>query len=179
MSGLRRLLGTMTRRRTSALVVAVPQAEPIVARWRQDSGAQRGDEAPAHVTVLYPFLPARRITPATHDALNRAAGSVPAFDFTLGGVGRFPGVVYLAPDVTAPFAVLLAAVQRSWPDLEPYGGEFDELVPHLTIHQGPEPDGLTASLEAELPILARADALSLIVQQQGGGWATEGRFALG
>ena len=134
---------------------------------------------PAHVTVLYPFLRAGRITTGDHRALARAAATVPAFDLTLDRVGRFPGVVYLAPDVTEPFAALLAAVQQVWPHLEPYGGEFDTFVPHLTILEGPEPDGLATSLEAELPIVARADALTLIVQQPGGGWATEGRFPLG
>ena len=178
-SVLRRLLGEMRHGRTSAVVVTVPQAEPLVARWRPGSETERGDGVPAHVTVLYPFLRARRIGPADHDALARAAAGVPAFDFALDRVGRFPGVVHLAPDVTEPFAALLAAVQQTWPDLEPYDGEFDTFVPHLTILEGPEPAGLTASLEADLPITARADVLTLIVQQPGGGWATEGRFPLG
>ncbi len=185
---LRRMLGparpvvrALRERRTSALIVAVPQAEPVLARWRSEHGAAAGHGVPAHVTVLYPFLRASRIGPADHEALRLAAASVPAFDVTLGRVGRFPGVVYLAPDVTEPFAALLAAVQRTWPDLEPYGGQFETFVPHLTVHEGagPEPPGLASELEESLPLRTRAEALTLIVEQPGGGWATAGRYPLG
>lgn len=79
-------------RRTSALVVTVPEAEPLLARWRPDDGAAVSHGVPAHVTVLYPFLRVPRIGPADHEALRQAAASVPAFDVTLGRVGRFPGL---------------------------------------------------------------------------------------
>jgi hypothetical protein len=48
----------------SALIVEVPAAEPAVARHRErlDSSAPLG--VPAHITVLYPFLPPGAIGPA-------------------------------------------------------------------------------------------------------------------
>ena len=41
----------------TALVIAVPEAEPLVSDWRaqHDWSAQRG--VPAHITLLYPFAP--------------------------------------------------------------------------------------------------------------------------
>ena len=41
----------------TALVIAVPEAEPLVSDWRaqHDWSAQRG--VPAHITLLYPFVP--------------------------------------------------------------------------------------------------------------------------
>ena len=41
----------------TALVVEVPEAEPLVSQWRaqHDWSAQRG--VPAHITILYPFAP--------------------------------------------------------------------------------------------------------------------------
>ena len=177
----RPVVRALRERRTSALIVTVPEAEPVLARCRPDDGAAVSHGVPAHVTVLYPFLRASRIGPADDEALRQAAASVPAFDITLGSVGRFPGVVYLAPDVTEPFAALLTAVRRTWPDLEPYGGEFETFVPHLTVLEGfeQEPPGLAAALTELLPVRTRAEALTLIVEQPGGGWVTAGRFPLG
>ena len=104
---------------------------------------------------------------------------MPAFDFRLDSVGRFPGVVYLAPDRTGPFSDLLAAVQGTWPHLQPYGGRFPTYVPHLTLVEGPEPTGLAAELEDALPLGSRADELLLIAHDRRGRWVTTGRFALG
>ena len=41
----------------TALVVAVPSAEPVVARLRASYDVAAAYGVPAHVTVLYPFLP--------------------------------------------------------------------------------------------------------------------------
>jgi 2'-5' RNA ligase len=131
------------------------------------------------VTVLYPFLPAERLTGVDHDRLARAASTVPAFPFSLRSVGRFPGVLYLAPDPTGPFETLLEAVQREWPGLEPYGGRFGSYVPHLTLVEGEEPDGVAAAVAADLPVAAQADALELIVEGRDGQWSTARRYPLG
>src|SRR5262245_17605350 len=44
-----------------ALIVAVPEAERAVARFRAALDLAAGWGVPAHVTVLYPFLPPQRI----------------------------------------------------------------------------------------------------------------------
>jgi hypothetical protein len=74
----------------SALIVEVPAAEPAVARRRErlDSSAPLG--VPAHITVLYPFLPPGAIGPAVLGDLGRlfaAAGArwVRAAVFPLAG----------------------------------------------------------------------------------------------
>ena len=45
----------------SALVIVVPEAEPLVSDWRAqyDWSAQRG--VPAHITLLYPFAPTEKV----------------------------------------------------------------------------------------------------------------------
>ena len=43
--------------RRSALLVAVPEAEPAVAEHRARLDSSARDGVPAHLTVLYPFLP--------------------------------------------------------------------------------------------------------------------------
>lgn len=43
------------------LLITVPEAEPLVGGARAMCDASAGDGIPAHMTVLYPFLPAGRI----------------------------------------------------------------------------------------------------------------------
>jgi len=47
--------------RRSGLIVEVPEAEPAVARWRAQLDPLAAQGVPAHVTVLYPFLPVTEI----------------------------------------------------------------------------------------------------------------------
>ena len=169
----------------SALIVAVPEAEPAVSRHRArlDEGASWG--VPAHVTVLYPFLPPAEIDETVLGTLGRVAASVPAFFLTLNGLGWFGDrVVWLAPSPPGPFRELTAAVIARFPAAQPYGGGFDEIVPHLTLGKDHPVDVLTAAGEAvlpHLPIHARVDTLRLIAGRPapGGPWHTRAEFALG
>ena len=62
-------------------------------------------------------------------------------------VDRFPRVLYLAPEPAAPFVELTQAIAARWPDHQPYGGEFDSVVPHVTVVNGvAEPPGLAEKL---------------------------------
>jgi hypothetical protein len=130
------------------------------------------------VTVLYPFVPARRIDDALLAALRDVLGGIPAFDFALAEVRRFPGVVYLAPEPAAPFVAMTEACMRRWPDHPPYGGAFPDIVPHLTLAEGPEPPGLAERATSTLPITARAEEAWLMAPLPGGGWERRGAVAL-
>src|SRR6266704_7013965 len=46
---------------------------------------------------------------------------------------------YLAPQPAQPLRALTAAVTETWPQTPPYGGMFDEVVPHLTVATQVEP----------------------------------------
>jgi 2'-5' RNA ligase len=83
------------------------------------------------------------------DELGRFFADVTAFDFKLTGIHTFPGgTVYLSPNPAAPFRQLTHELTRLFPEHPPYGGEFDDVVPHLTV---PMPDGEEiAALEFEL-----------------------------
>ena len=71
----------------SALLVPVPAAEAAVAghRARLDLSARQG--VPAHITVLYPFLPADELTDAVLESVRVLTAGIQAFDFTLDRVG--------------------------------------------------------------------------------------------
>ena len=72
-------MAELTTDRETAVLVPVPEAERVVSshRSRLDGAAALG--VPAHVTVLFPFVPPPEITPSVVDALAAAVAAVSAF----------------------------------------------------------------------------------------------------
>ena len=173
----RNLLGAAIRvaRPASILLVPVPQAVPALRTWRGTDVLPGG--VPAHVTVMYPFLPARAIDGLVEAELARIAASVPPFDFRLTEVGRFPGVLYLRPVPGDPFADLVDLVMKHWPDYQPYEGQYPEFVPHVTMAEDETVHEDTGRLEPLLPIACRARELALMTESARG-WHTRNRFPL-
>jgi hypothetical protein len=164
----------------TGLVVAVPEAEPIVAahRLRLDPGAALG--APAHVTVLFPFAPAGDVD---HDALRRILGAVPAFPYRFARISWFGDhVLYLAPEADAPFRELTARVHAAFPAFPPFEGAFDDVVPHLTVGLDQPVDVLRAAevdVARHLPIEGQATEVLLLVQDEPGGrWRVGASYPL-
>ena len=60
----------------SAVLVPGPEAEPVVGRHRARLDRAAVEGVPAHVTVLYPFVPPPEITAATIEVLAAAVRSV-------------------------------------------------------------------------------------------------------
>jgi 2'-5' RNA ligase len=139
---------------------------------------------PAHVTVLYPFVTPESLDDAHVRRLTRLFDDVAPFDFVLRRIGWFgEKVVYLAPEPAAPFVALTEGVVREFPQHAPYGGAFDEIVPHLTIgDRGPVAELRSAAdaVAPALPIRGRATEVWLMVGSSApGAWRVHTRFALG
>jgi 2'-5' RNA ligase superfamily len=156
----------------TALVIVVPEAEPLVAahRLRHDPAAARG--VPAHVTVLYPFRAAT--DEATTQELAELTRRIESFDAHFAAVGRFPGdVVYLAPEPVESFRHMVHVAMTTFPDCPPYGGTIPDPEPHLTVGDGLDPataDALAAAVEPGMPISMRVDQLTLLVLDEHGRW---------
>jgi 2'-5' RNA ligase len=164
----------------SAIVVRVTVPRPLERlRRRWDHAARAG--VPAHVTVLYPFLPAAALTPSIRRQLAAIAAAHQPFDVEFAAVGRFPGVVYADPSPAAPFLALTDAMAERFPDHPPYGGAFAEVVPHLTVVEGADAplDSIAHELAAELPFRHRVAALEVIVEGGDGRWRRRWRIGLG
>ena len=169
----------------TALIVAVPQAEAAVGelRARLDPAASWG--VPAHITVLYPFLAPAAIDDAVRAALASEVARVPRFAFTLTRTAWFgDAVLWLAPEPDGPLRRLTAAVAARFPQCPPYGGRFDEVVPHLTVgDRQPRPvlDAAAARVAPHLPIEAHAESVLLIAgrPEPGGGWHPVAELPLG
>lgn len=173
----------MTGPRESALIVPVPEVEGLVAAWREqyDDSARTG--VPAHVTLLYPFLPPEAIGPDDLERLSALFASVPPTPFRLVALRRFErGVLYLAP---APDEFLRDLTNRIWalyPDRPPYGGAFDHVIPHLTVAQMDDHavlDGIEATIVPDLPVAANAVEAWLMLQGDDDRWRAGHVFRLG
>lgn len=169
--------------RESALIVPVPEAEDLVGAWREryDDSARTG--VPAHLTLLYPFLPPEDITETDLTQLAGLFASAAATPYRLTAVGRFPrGVLYLAPDREAFFRELTKRIWALYPHQPPYGGAFEHIVPHLTVAQSPDTELLErveSAVTAGLPIEAHAGEAWLMLQGGDGRWRAGHRFPLG
>ncbi|WP_330298911.1 2'-5' RNA ligase family protein [Streptomyces sp. NBC_00503] len=164
----------------TALIVRIPEAEPVVGEWRDrlDHSARAG--VPAHVSVLYPFLDESRITPSTLAALAALLHPLRAFDLRFERTGRFPGVLYLAPEPGDPLKHLTLAVAGRWPEAPPYGGRYPGVVPHLTVAQRAQEatlDAVETDLRDRLPFTARVRSVDLVAFD-GTAWREHTSFAL-
>ena len=145
----------------TALVIPVPEVEPQIGELRlaHDPSAALG--APAHVTILFPFLDTAELDEA---AIADLISGFPAFDFELDRVERFPdGATWLRPVPSRPFVDLTTAVWQRWPECPPYEGAFDEVIPHLTMSLTP------IDVELQLPIAARAREVTLLEEDEPSG----------
>lgn len=159
----------------SAVLVAVPEAEEAVGRFRARLDRSAAWGVPPHVTVLYPFVGPDRLAPPVLDRLAAAIGTVPAFDMTLARLSWFgDDLLWLAPEPEHHFRALTAAVWREFPDHPPYGGIHPDPTPHLTVGHDAPVDVLRAAADAIrplLPIQARVTTAQLMRgSPTAGGW---------
>jgi 2'-5' RNA ligase len=164
----------------SGLIVRIrlpPELEEL--RQHHDPMAHLG--VPAHVTLLYPFLPSAQLTPAVRRRIAHVTRDVRPFDVGFEGTGRFPGVVWLAPEPAEPFVTLTELLAAAFPDHPPYGGAHDEIVPHLTLGLGAEDvlGRLARSVRACPPFRERIRAIEVIAESGTDRWHRRWRIPLG
>lgn len=120
----------------TAVVVPVPDAEPVVSAWRERAGGSAAQGMPAHVTALYPFLPEDRLGTEALTRLRRLCAGRPILDVEFTRAARFPGVLYLEPEPSDGLRQLTLEIAGRWPEAPPYRGAFSEIIPHLTVVHG-------------------------------------------
>jgi 2'-5' RNA ligase len=165
----------------SALVLLVPEAEPLVGRLRLAHDPACALGVPAHVTLLFPFAPAARIDGELMGGLARELAACAPLDLRFDRVARFPDVAYLALVDPAPVVALVRALAAAWPEYPPYEGRFPDVVPHLTVAHGDRAvlDRVAAEVTSGLPRVARVEEASLLVEDESGRWSVRAAFRLG
>jgi 2'-5' RNA ligase len=152
----------------TALVVLVPELEPLVGQWRGSFTHDGGRGMPPHVTLLYPF--ADDVEVERHlRAADRVFAEATSFEVTFAEVRRWPEVVYLAPEPAELFVALVERLIRAFPDYRPYRGAHDEIVPPLTVARDDVRfDEVEAALKPSLPLRVRVERAWLMADGAGG-----------
>jgi 2'-5' RNA ligase len=169
----------------SALVVTVPEAEAAVGSWRSELDRAASWGVPAHITLLYPFVVPSRLDDDTIVRVQRVLDDQPSFELRLVDVRWFDddSDAWLAPEDPAPLVRMTQALLDEFPDHPRYGGQHDEIVPHLTIaSSGPRERKEAAALAVRehLPITATVDTVTLMVGEHAPGtWSVHHCFRLG
>jgi 2'-5' RNA ligase len=168
----------------TALICRVPESERFIARYRERFDPPARRNVPAHVTILYPFMPPEQVDVQVLERLAAIARGVRAFDYRLTEIRRFPASLYLAPQPDNSFAALTSAVFRDFPDYPPFAGKFITVVPHVTVAHADEPQ--LCEIEVELRIaLASGGGLAarcsemILIENSSGRWEEIQSFALG
>jgi 2'-5' RNA ligase len=162
--------------------VVIPVRLPTgLERIRRANAADAVLGVPAHLTLLYPFVPAERLVVQDRTRLEKAMAASPAFGYELWSIDRWPDTLYVAPRPKGPFEDLAARLAADWPDWPLYGGGH-AFEPHVTIAEpgiGAVEELARAVGRESLPARRRATQASLIVERSNGRWTSLWRFPLG
>ncbi len=154
-----------------AVVAAFPALAPSVDEWRERTcGSKPSHGVPPHVTLLHP-------APPDLDAIRDVVAPFAAFDVVFGSFARFPGTLWLVPEPAEPFVALIEALGQRFPDWPPYGGGFDEIVPHLTVAQA-DLDVAETALLPRLPLAAHVDSVVVLAEPELDRWREVASFPL-
>lgn len=162
----------------TALVVLLPELAPLIGGWRQRYTGDGARGMPPHVTLIFPFADsadlADRLGP-----LGQVLGAAAPFEVTLAATARFAGLLYLRPKPHEPFVAMTEAMVAAFPEFPPYGGKFEEIVPHVTVAEADEPVLAAAErqLVPTLPVKARVER-AWLVEDTPAGWRRHTAFPL-
>jgi 2'-5' RNA ligase len=168
--------------RQTAVLVHVPEAEPVVGEWRLRHTYDAPLGIPPHVTLLFPFVPADGLGAEVEERLERVLGEVEPFDVTFERTARFPDVLYLEPRPSKPFAALTEAIAAEWPEHPPYEGAHEVVIPHLTVAESNDEELLgriVADVEPKLPVRKQVCEAQLYAEDEAGRWHERKRLPLG
>lgn len=123
----------MPKQRQTAVVIPVPDAEPLLtAVTRHYPEAVRGG-VPAHVSLLYPFVPADQLDTQVIARLSGLFDAQPVISTTFRTIGRHDGFVCLRPDPPTMLDGVTTTIRQTWPSLTPYNGRYGDVAAHLTV----------------------------------------------
>ena len=158
------------RTELTAILITVPELAAYTDRWRSVSRSSARPQVPLtelippHVTVLVPWV----AEPIDADVarLRAAVADVEPFELSFPTAGQFPnGTAWLKPEPFDQVRGLLLKVFQAFPECPPYGGDFQDPHPHLTISSSAQ-GGPVVVAEANAA-LAQAPAPTVMLTELG------------
>ena len=173
----------------TAILITVAELAAYTDRWRSVSRSTARSEVPLtelippHVTVLVPWV--AEPTDTDMARLRSAVSAVEPFELSFPTAGQFPnGTTWLKPEPFDTVLSLLQSVFAAFPECPPYGGEFPDAQPHLTISSSAQ-GGPAVVAEAQAA-LAATPAPTVLLTELGlwredpdGAWHQFGAVPLG
>ncbi|GAA4126832.1 2'-5' RNA ligase family protein [Nocardioides fonticola] len=151
----------------TVLAIPVPALEPFVRERTAfyDPSFVSADPTfvHAHLTVLAPWI--AEPTASDLGVVERIARETASFSVRLARIGEFPdGVLHLVPEPDDGLRALTARLVEAFPAYPPYGGAYDDVVPHVTLdRRGPEvtPETVHAAIADLLPVDLAVERIDL------------------
>jgi 2'-5' RNA ligase len=171
----------MNDARRSGLVVPMPELEATVGALRDEWDPLARLGARSHVTVLFPFAAPADVDDALLARVRRVVAGCRPHAVRFGSIAEFPDhVLYLEPDPAEPFQALTRALAAEFPEYPPYRGQFDDVIPHLTVaHDPAAPNArLRSELAALLPVTTTADRVELWIEGTDDHWTALAGFPM-
>jgi 2'-5' RNA ligase len=162
----------------TAIVVLLPELEPLIGEWRRRYTGDGARGMPPHVTLIVPFADTSELAHRP-GLVGRVLAAFAPFEVVLTETARFPGLLYLRPEPVEPFVALTEALVAALPEFPPYAGEFDQIVPHVTVAQADQEVlvRIEREIEARLPVSARVERVWLF-ENAPEGWRRHSAFPL-
>lgn len=119
---------------TAIVIIAPPRVQALAAPLMRRYSFESMLRVPAHITVLFPFVPPDALDDACHK-LTRLYADFQPFDVTLDGYGHFPTATFLKIANPEPIKALFRPVHAEFPNFPPYGGAHGahDIMPHMTV----------------------------------------------
>jgi len=133
---------------TALLIMPPPPVQAFCYPWREQYDQESFGRVPAHITLLYPFVPPEFVDKAVAQ-LEQICADISPFEVVLGTYGKFEDALFLEPLNPEPFMNLIQKLAESFPEYPPNDGKHGEdLQPHLTLAQSDDPEEIE---KLELP----------------------------
>jgi hypothetical protein len=164
----------------TGLVVPVPAADALLASVGARYPGTVREGVPAHVSLLYPFVPAAELDEQVTCALGELLAEQTPMPVQFAKCYRQDGFVALFPDPINGLKELVSKTRRRWPDVVPYEGVYGDVEPHLTVAMRCSAETavtIEQEVSAQLPISAELREAWLVAFE--GQWTLRGRFEFG
>jgi 2'-5' RNA ligase len=118
---------------TTVMLVAPHEVQAIAVPILRQYAPETLIRVPAHITILYPFVPVEALDEACARLMDVCAEISP-FDVSFKGFDSFSGIAFMKLADPSPIQAVFHRIFDVFPDFPPYGGRFgNELNPHMTV----------------------------------------------